>query len=190
MQLSASCRQSNRNFDTETNCNRNPISRRKKNQNLGRLKEEERRQKSCIFFHNNRARTLGRTNQWSKNFTSTTLSAALKRIEPDDPEYTADEQPSGRHNAHGPETPSRSAPHLRKRPPRVADRGRILAEKGSKFHGHGAIELETRRNCGGSGMGVGERIGSDGPGGGLAEREREREERRKCVLVGSCSCFV
>jgi len=139
------------------------------------------------LFHNNRARTLGRTNQWSKNFTSTTLSAALKRIEPDDPEYTADEQPSGRHNAHGPETPSRSAPRLRKRPPRVADRGRILAEKGSKFHGHGAIELETRRNCGGSGMGVGERIGSDGPGGGLAGRERER---RKCVLVGSCSCFV
>ena len=166
-----------------------PNFQKEKNQNLGRLKEEERRQKSCIFFHNNRARTLGRTNQWSKNFTSTTLSAALKRIEPDDPEYTADEQPSGRHNAHGPETPSRSAPHLRKRPLRVAGQGRILAGKGSKFHGHGAIELETRRNCGGSGMGVGERIGSDGPGGGLAGRERERE-RRKCVLVGSCSCFV
>jgi hypothetical protein len=50
MQLSASCRQSNRNLTRELIATETQFPEGKKNQNLGRLKEEEKRQKSCIFF--------------------------------------------------------------------------------------------------------------------------------------------
>jgi hypothetical protein len=52
----------------------------------------------------------------------------------------------------------------------------FFAGKRSKFHGDEAIELKTGRNCGGSGMGVGEGIGSDGTG-GAEEGRGERVER-------------
>ena len=53
-------------FDTGTNCNRNPISRREKKSEPWTAQRRREKAEKLHLFHNNRARTLGRTNQRSK----------------------------------------------------------------------------------------------------------------------------
>lgn len=112
----------------------------------------------------------------SREITSSTLGgAALQRIEPYDPEYPAHEQPSWQQHAHGPATrPQTLASPLPSRRPRWDSCG-----KKEQIPRAGSNELDARRNCGGSGMGVGEGIGSDGPGGRDWRREGERGKRRR-----------
>ena len=53
-------------FDTGTNCNRNPISGREKKSEPWTAQRRREKAEKLHLFHNNRARTLGRTNQRSK----------------------------------------------------------------------------------------------------------------------------
>jgi hypothetical protein len=166
-------------FDTRTNCSRNPISRKEKKRNLGRLKEEERKGKKkggkkLRLFHKKRAKTSG-----VKIFTSSTLGAALQRVEPDNPEHPAHEQPSWQQHAHGPLRQAGARPQTlagpgTKSPAEVG----FLREKGANSTGgeqssstHGGIAADP-------GWGSGKELDLMGQGGGLGERERERERGR------------
>jgi hypothetical protein len=169
-------------FDTRTNCSRNPISRKEKKRNLGRLKEEERKGKKkggkkLRLFHKKRAKTSG-----VKIFTSSTLGAALQRVEPDNPEHPAHEQPSWQQHAHGPLRQAGARPQTlagpgTKSPAEVG----FLREKGANSTGgeqssstHGGIAADP-------GWGSGKELDLMGQGGGLGEREgaRARGERAR-----------
>lgn len=71
----------------------------------------------------------------SRDITSTALGAALQRIEPDDPEHPAREQPSGQQQAHGPEAPSRSVPLPWQAPLKSPAKAGFLLGKGANSTG-------------------------------------------------------
>lgn len=183
-------------FDTWTDCSRNPIPRKekkRKNRNLGRLKEEEKKAEKLRLFHNNRARTLAEETSWVK-FSPHRRLAALRCSG-----LSLTTLSIRRTNSlAGSSTPMAPllAPKPWQVPSQVAGQGGILAGKRSKFHGQGATSSTHEGIAADPGWGSGKELDLMGQGGGTGGgREREgrggeREGRRKCVLVGSCSCFV
>nr|CAB3498126.1 unnamed protein product [Digitaria exilis] len=73
---------------------------------------------------------------------------------PDDPEYPADEKPSGRHNAHGPGTTSRSSP---------AKAG-FLREKGANSTGREQSSSRSEGIAADPGWGLGKELDLMGQG--------------------------
>lgn len=179
MQLTASCRQSNPNLTRELTAAETQSLEKKRNGTLDgskkkKGKEKKKGGKKLRLFHKKRAKTSG-----VKIFTSSTLGAALQRVEPDNPEHPAHEQPSWQQHAHGPLRQAGARPQTlagpgTKSPAEVG----FLREKGANSTGgeqssstHGGIAADP-------GWGSGKELDLMGQGGGLGERERERERGR------------
>lgn len=117
MQLTASCRQSNPNLTRELTAaeTQSLEKKRKENGTLDGSKKKGKKKKGgkkLRLFHKKRAKTSG-----VKIFTSSTLGAALQRVEPDNPEHPAHEQPSWQQHAHGPRRQAGAPPQALAGPP-------------------------------------------------------------------------
>jgi len=129
----------------------------------------------------------------SREITSATLGgAALQWIEPDDPEYPAHEQPRWQQHAHDPATPPQP---WQVPPPKSPAKVGFLRRKGANSTGREQSSSTHEGIAADPGWGSGKELDLMGQGGGTGGgrergRRRERGGRRKCVLVGSCSCFV
>lgn len=193
-QVAAACRrQSNPNLTHKLIAAETQFpEKKKKSEPWTAQRRREKKAEKLRLFHNNRARTLAEETSRVKFSPHRLLALRCSGLSLTTLSIRRTNSLAG---SSTPMAPLRAPPNLGKSPHQVAGQGGILEGERSKFHGQGAIELDARRNCGGSGMGVGEGIGSDGARGRdwrrEREEERERERRkRKCVLVGSCSCFV
>jgi hypothetical protein len=178
MQLTASCRQSNPNLTRELTAaeTQSLEKKRKENGTLDGSKKKGKKKKGgkkLRLFHKKRAKTSG-----VKIFTSSTLGAALQRVEPDNPEHPAHEQPSWQQHAHGPLRQAGARAQTLAGPPKSPAEVGFLREKGANSTGgeqssstHGGIAADP-------GWGSGKELDLMGQGGGLGERERERERGR------------